>query len=160
MRGFMQKTNGRWRYLFSAGLGVLCYCFIFQCAAASHAVGDIRVTNAVVYVPLGANKNTIALFSLRNNTAQPVAIVKVSSKAITKIELVPATAVAASAPNPWVTLAFQTLVLNPKNQYLQLTGLKTRLATGDELELTLTLSNGKKLTVIAQAKSAYDQRHW
>ena len=120
---------------------------------------DFSVVNAVVYVPLGDSQTTTAFFTFKNNTAKPITITKVASSVIQKIELSPPVSPAADAPNAWTIAAHQTLVLNPTSQHLQLSGLKSSLRTGDELQLELSLSTGKKLLVIAKAKSAFDQTH-
>ncbi len=125
----------------------------------SKALMDVSVTNAVVYVPLGSSNTTTAFFTVHNNTASPITITKVTSKTVKKVVLVPAIPIKADAVNPWLIPAHQVLVLNPAKQYLQLTGLKNSLRTGDELQLDVSLSNGKKLLLIAQAKSAFDQIH-
>jgi copper(I)-binding protein len=128
-------------------------------AAIIKSLSDISVTDAVVYVPLGKSQTTIAFFTLHNNSEVPVAITKVTSRAIKKIVLVPAIPVASDVVNPWLVPGHQTLRLNPANQHLQLTGLKNSLSTGDELHLEVSLSNGKKLLLITRAKSAFDQVH-
>ncbi len=128
-------------------------------ASNNKVLTDISVTNAVVYVPLGRSQTTIAFFTLHNNSAQPIAITKVTSRAVKKIVLVPAIPMAVDAVNPWLILAHETLELKPANQHLELTGLKNSLVTGDELQLDVSLSNGKKLLLIARAKSAFDQIH-
>ncbi|MES2823746.1 MAG: copper chaperone PCu(A)C [Pseudomonadota bacterium] len=126
----------------------------------TQALTDVSVTNAVVYVPLGNSDTTTAVFTLRNHSAHPVTITKVSSRVVKKVVLVPGVIPAkADDANPWLIPARHTLVLNPKKQYLQLTGLKNSLSTGDELQLEVSLSDGKKLLLIAQAKSAFDQNH-
>lgn len=128
--------------------------------ANTKALADVSVTNAVVYVPLGNSDTTTAVFTLRNHSAHPVTITQVNSRAVKKVVLVPAAKPAkADDANPWLIPARHTLVLNPKKQYLQLTGLKNSLSTGDELQLEVSLSDGKKLLLIAQAKSAFDQIH-
>ena len=128
-------------------------------ALNNKALTDISVTNAVIYVPLGNSQTTIAFFTLHNNSTQPIAITKVTSQAVKKIVLVPAIPMAVDTVNPWLILAHETLELKPANQHLQLTGLKNSLVTGDELQLDVSLSNGKKLLLIARAKSAFDQIH-
>lgn len=53
----------------------------------------------------------------------------------------------------------QSVALKSSGQYLQINELKTKLNTGDELQLTVSLSTGKKLQIILVAKSAYDEVH-
>lgn len=129
---------------------------------------DIRVADAIVYVPLASSQSTIAFFTLHNSSRADIAITEVTSAAINKIELVPAAPVQntkksdakyINMENPWLIPAGKKLFLNPKNQYLQLNGLRSSLQTGDELQLEVRLSNGKHLLVIAHAKSAFDQPH-
>jgi copper(I)-binding protein len=112
-----------------------------------------------VYVPLGNSKTTTAFFTIKNNNNEAVSITKISSTTVKKINLVPAVPTKENTPNPWLIPVGQVLVLKPERQYLQLTGLKNSLTTGDELQLEVSLSNGKKLVVIARAKSAFDQIH-
>jgi len=61
--------------------------------------------------------------------------------------------------NVWSIAPGQRLSLVPGRQYLQLDGIKNSISTGDELHFDVSLSNGKALTVIARAKSAFDQIH-
>ena len=167
-------------------LGFMCLYFQSLCTFAADNVinkkllAPINVINAVVYVPLGNTKTTTAFFTIQNGSATDVTIIKVSSPSVKQISLVPiplsasvstrstsskepATEKSASpisdTSNPWTIPADKTLALNPQHQYLQLIGLKNSLTTGDELQLEVSLSNGKKLLVVATAKSEYDQRH-
>lgn len=128
-------------------------------ALDSKTLAPVSVSDAVVYVPLGNSKTTIAFFTIKNNNNEAVSITKISSTAVKKIDLVPAIPKKENTPNPWLIPVGQVLVLKPERQYLQLTGLKNSLSTGDELQLEVSLSNGKKLVVIARAKSAFDQIH-
>ena len=153
-------------------------CLYFQSLQAAavdkKTLAPINILNAVVYVPLGSGQTTTAFFTVQNNSATDVSITKITSPSVKKITLVPeasprvnAKASAASksvsaitdASSLWLIPAGKLLVLDPKHQYIQLTGLKNSLTTGDELQLEISLSNGKKLIVIARAKSAYDQAH-
>ena len=161
-------------------VGIICLYFqSLQLFAADKKVAvpvnptinsSITVTNAVVYVPLGKAQTTTAFFTIQNTGANDVSIIKVASPAVKEISLVPMSARAptekASADssitgtsNPWTIPAGKSLALAPQQQYLQLIGLKNSLTTGDELQLEVSLSNGKKVIVIAKAKSAYDQIH-
>jgi|GEM_PF-686957 len=131
----------------------------------------IRITDAVVYVPLGFSQSTIAFFTLQNKSGVDISITQVTSSTITKIELVPAiprtisqsttkaTVNTIETSNHWLIPAGKTLVLHPNKQYLQLNGLRNSLRTGDELQLEVRLSDGQQLLVVAQAKSAFDQPH-
>jgi copper(I)-binding protein len=159
----MQKPN---HFIKSCIFILFSFQFLSPYAAAlpdkatnTKALTDISVTNAVVYVPLGSSDTTTAFFSLRNNSAHPITITKVTSPAVKKIVLVPAIPIKAEVANPWLIPPQQMLALNSDKQYLQLTGLKNSLSTGDQLQLDLYLSDGKKLLLIAQAKSAFDQIH-
>lgn len=137
--------------------------FLSLCTAAvplnNKVPMGVSVTNAVVYVPLVSNHTTTAFFTLQNNSAHPISITKITSRAVKKIVLIPAIPMKVDAVNPWLVPAHQKLVLNPAKQYLQLTGLKNSLSTGDELQLDVSLSDGKKLLLIAKARSAFDQIH-
>lgn len=112
---------------------------------------DINVTNAFFYVPLGSSKTTMAFFTISNNSNIDISITGVSSEAAKQIRLMPA--------GNLVVPAHQSIALKSSGQYLQINELKTKLSTGDELHLTLSLSNGKKLQLMLLAKSAYDEVH-
>jgi len=134
----------------------------FQCAIAAEntssekkpataLTSDINVTNAFFYVPLGASKATTAFFTISNNSNADVTITGVSSEAAKQIRLMPA--------GTLLVPAHQSVALKASGQYLQINELKTKLSTGDELHLTVSLSNGKKLQLMLLAKSAYDEVH-
>ncbi len=112
---------------------------------------DISVTNAFFYVPLGASKTTMAFFTITNNSNSDISITGVSSSSVKHIQLMP-------EPSLLVP-AHQSVALKASGRYLQINELKTKLSTGDELHLVVSLSNGQKLQLIALAKSAYDQVH-
>ncbi|MES2676298.1 MAG: copper chaperone PCu(A)C [Pseudomonadota bacterium] len=166
-KNYFIKSYSVKSYFIKVCIFILCsFQFLSLCAAALppkatniKALTDVSVTNAIVYVPLGNSDSTTAIFTLRNNSGHPVTITKVTSKSVKKVVLVPAIPAKADAVNPWLISTSHTLVLNSGKQYLQLTGLKNSLSTGDELQLEVSLSDGKKLLLIAQAKSAFDQIH-
>jgi copper(I)-binding protein len=112
---------------------------------------DIRVTNAFFYVPLGNSKTTMAFFTITNNSNTNVSVTGVSSQAAKQLRLMPESTLALPAK--------QSVALKSSGRYVQIDGLKTRLSTGDELHLEVSLSNGQKLQIVALAKSAYDQVH-
>jgi len=124
-------------------------------SGASHAVdartSDINVTNAFFYVPLGASKTTMAFFTITNNSNSDIGITSVSSDAARQIRLMP--------ESNLLIPAHQSVALKSSGRYIQINDLKTRLSTGDELHLVISLSNGQKLRLVALAKSAYDQVH-
>ena len=120
-------------------------------ASAKKEFLDIRVTNAFIYVPLGASKTTTGFFTIDNRSASGITITGISSNFAKQIKLMPKPTV--------VVPAHDSLTLNPKGSFLQINDLKSKLSTGDELHLTVSLSNGQKLQIIAVAKSAYDQIH-
>lgn len=140
-------------------LGIFLCQSSVVCALDTKQLAPIVVIDAVVYVPLGKSQTTQAFFVIKNNSANDISITGASSAQIKKIELVPAPPKSATDANPWQISAHQTLSLKADKQYLRLSGLKNSLTTGDELQLEVTLSNGKKLLVIAKAKSAFDQLH-
>lgn len=112
---------------------------------------NIKVTDAFFYVPLGASKTTMAFFTITNYSATSVSVIGISSQAAKQLRLMPEGALELPAK--------QTVALKSSGRYVQINDLKTRLSTGDELHLEVSLSNGQKLQVIALAKSAYDQVH-
>jgi len=112
---------------------------------------DIRVTDAFFYVPLGASKTTMAFFTITNYSNVNLSVTGVSSQAAKQVRLLPENTLALPAK--------QSVALKSSGRYVQINELKTRLSTGDELHLEVSLSNGHKLHVIALAKSAYDQVH-
>lgn len=112
---------------------------------------DINVTNAFFYVPLGASKTTMAFFTISNNSNTDITITGVSSQAAKQIRLMPA--------GTLLVPAHQSVALKSSGQYIQINELKSKLSTGDELHLTVSLSNGKKLQLMLVAKSAYDEIH-
>ncbi len=112
---------------------------------------DIRVTNAFFYVPLGASKTTMAFFTITNNSNTNVSVTGMSSQAAKQLRLMPESTL--------VLPAKQSVALKSSGRYVQINELKTRLSTGDELHLELSLSNGQTLHIVAVAKSAYDQVH-
>ena len=120
-------------------------------APAKNESLDIRVTNAFIYVPLGASKTTTGFFTIDNRSASDISITGISSNFAKQIKLMPKEVV--------IIPAHESLALKPKGSFLQVNDLKSRLSTGDELHLTVSLSNGQKLHIIAVAKSAYDQTH-
>jgi copper(I)-binding protein len=112
---------------------------------------NIKVTNAFFYVPLGTSKTTMAFFTITNNSNTNVSVTGVSSQAAKQLRLMPESILTLPAK--------QSVALKSSGRYVQINDLKTRLSTGDELHLEVSLSNGQKLNVIAVAKSAYDQMH-
>jgi|GEM_PF-2787351 len=120
---------------------------------------SVKVFDAYVYVPLGKSQETEAFFTLQNNSASALNIVKVTSPQVKTIEFLPAKTTRENVADVWQLRAGQRLVLQPKQQYLRLKGLKNSLTTGDELQLEISLSNGQRIPLIARAKSAFDQRH-
>lgn len=137
-------------------------------------LSPINIVDAVVYAPLGTSQTTTAFFTLKNAGNSDISIVKVTSPQVKKITLVPASIkplqvksseaqkndpIADTVLDAWKIPAGKTLVLTPGRQYLQLNGLKNSLTTGDELQLEVSLNNGKTLIVLAKVKSAYDQHH-
>jgi copper(I)-binding protein len=114
-------------------------------------VSDINVTNAFFYVPLGASKTTMAFFTITNNSNSDISIMGVSSSSAKQIQLMP--------EGTLLIPAHQSVALKSSGRYLQINDLKTKLSTGDELHLVVSLSNGQKLQLVALAKSAYDQVH-
>ena len=112
---------------------------------------EIRVTNAFFYVPLGNSKATMAFFTITNNSNTDVSVTGVSSQAAKQLRLMPESSLALPA--------HQSVALKASGRYVQINDLKTRLSTGDELHLEVSLSNGQKLPIIAVAQSAYDQVH-
>jgi len=136
--------------------------FYFQSALASESDAknstsakkeslDIRVTNAFIYAPLGASKTTTGFFTIDNRSASDITITGISSNFAKQIKLMPKSAL--------VVPAHESVTLKPKGAFLQINDLKSRLSTGDELHLSISLSNGQKLHIIAVVKSAYDQTH-
>ncbi len=115
------------------------------------STSDINVTNAFFYVPLGASKTTMAFFTISNNTNSDFSITSVSSSLAKQIRLMPS--------GTLLIPAHQSVALKSSGQYLQINELKTKLSTGDELQLTVSLSNGRKLQLVLVAKSAYDEVH-
>ncbi len=112
---------------------------------------DVRVTKAIVYVPLGTSKTTTGFFTIDNRSASDITITEVTSNFARQIKLMP-------RPNLTVP-AHESVTLTPKGSFLQINDLKAKLNTGDELQLSVSLSNGQRLQIIAVAKSAYDQTH-
>jgi copper(I)-binding protein len=112
---------------------------------------DVRVINAFFYVPLGSSKSTMVFFTITNYSNTNLSVTGVSSQAAKQVRLMP--------ENSWALPAKQSLVLKSSGRYVQITDLKTRLSTGDELHLEVSLSNGQTLHIVALAKSAYDQVH-
>lgn len=112
---------------------------------------DIRATDAFFYVPLGASKTTMAFFTITNYSNINVNVTGVSSQVAKQVRLMPESTL--------VLPAKQSVALKSSGRYVQINELKTRLSTGDELHLEVSLSNGQKLHIVAVAKSAYDQVH-
>ena len=112
---------------------------------------DIRVTDAFFYVPLGTSKTTMAFFTITNYSNINLTVTGVSSQAAKQVRLLPESTLALPAK--------QSVALKSSGRYVQINELKTRLSTGDELHLEVSLSNGQKLHIVALAKSAYDQVH-
>ncbi len=141
---------------------ILLMVLSLQCAMAAENVKpekkpaatlttDINVINAFFYVPLGNSKTTMAFFTISNNSNADITITGVSSQAAKQIRLMPA--------GTLLVPAHQSVALKSSGQYLQINELKSKLSTGDELHLTVSLSNGKKLQLMLVAKSAYDEVH-
>jgi copper(I)-binding protein len=119
--------------------------------AADIRLVDINITNAFFYVPLPGSKTTMAFFTITNNSNTDVTITSVSSPAAKQLRLMPDSSL--------LVPAHQSVALKASGRYLQINELKTKLSTGDELQLTVSLSTGKHLQILAVAKSAYDQLH-
>lgn len=126
--------------------------FVAQLAVASGVQqSGLSVTNAFFYVPLGTSKESMAFFTLTNNTNTDIRVTGVKSTAAQQVVLM---------PEPTLLVpAHQSVALKASGRYLKINGLKNRLTTGDELHLVLSLSNGRNMVVVALAKSAYDQTH-
>jgi copper(I)-binding protein len=124
---------------------------VAQVSSAKKEALDIKVTNAFFYLPLGASKTTMAFFTITNNSNTNVNVTGVSSQAAKQLRLMPESTL--------VLPAKQSVALKSSGSHVQINDLKTRLSTGDELHLEVSLSNGQRLHVIALAKSAYDQVH-
>jgi len=120
-------------------------------APSKKEILDVRVTKAIVYVPLGASKSTTGFFTIDNRSASDINVTEVTSSFAKQIKLMP-------RPN-LVVPAHESFTLKPNGSFLQINDLKTKLNTGDELQLSVSLSNGQRLQIIAVAKSAYDQTH-
>mgnify|MGYP003554385187 CR=1 FL=1 len=112
---------------------------------------DIRVTDAFFYVPLGTSKTTMAFFTITNYSSVNLSVTGVSSPAAKQVRLMPESTLALPAK--------QSVALKSSGRYVQINELKTRLSTGDELYVDVSLSNGQTLHIVAVAKSAYDQVH-
>lgn len=112
---------------------------------------DIRVTDAFFYVPLRASKTTMAFFTITNYSNINLSVTGVSSQAAKQVRFMPESTLALPAQ--------QSVALKSSGRYVQINELTTRLSTGDELHLEVSLSNGQKLHIVALAKSAYDQVH-
>ncbi len=112
---------------------------------------DIRVTDAFFYVPLGTSKTTMAFFTITNYSTINLNVTGVSSQAAKQVRFMPESTLALPAK--------QSVALKSSGRYVRINELKTRLSTGDELHLEVSLSNGQKLYIVALAKSAYDQVH-
>lgn len=127
------------------------YPATFAADAIKKEALDVRVINAFFYVPLGSSKSTMVFFTITNYSNTNLSVTGVSSQAARQVRLMP--------ENSWPLPAKQSLVLKSSGRYVQITDLKTRLSTGDELHLEVSLNNGQKLQIVALAKSAYDQVH-
>lgn len=139
-------------YLFKClGLVVIIFSSVQPALAADVRLSDINITNAFFYVPLGTSKSTMAFFTITNNSNSDISIMGVSSSSAKQIRLMPESTV--------LIPAHQSVALKSSGRYLQINDLKTKLSTGDELHLVVSLGNGQKLQLIALAKSAYDQVH-
>lgn len=132
-------------------LAMMIFCGVQSVCAADVHASEIKVTNAFFYVPLGASKTTMAFFTITNNSNNDISITAVSSNAAKQVQLMPESSL--------LIPAHQSVALKSSGRYLQINDLKTKLSTGDELQLVVSLSNGQKLQLIALAKSAYDQVH-
>jgi copper(I)-binding protein len=133
---------------------VLALSIFFSAHSAmvsSSRASDISITNAFFFVPLGNSKATMAFFTITNNSNSDIAITGVGSNSAQQIQLMPESTL--------LIPAHQSVALKSSGRYLQINDLKTKLSTGDELHLVVSLSNGQKLPLIALAKSAYDQAH-
>lgn len=132
----------------------LTFVFFFSTnlsLAATTSPTDFSVTNAFFYVPLGTSKTTMAFFTITNYMNNEVRITGVTSGAAKQIFLM---------PDPVLLIpAHQSVALKSSGRYLQINELKGKLNTGDELHLTVSLSNGRSIEVVALAKSTYDQMH-
>ena len=127
-----------------------------QTSNLAQRLSPVSISDAFVYVPVGKADTTQAFFTLQNNSQQQVVITRVTSSAAKKIALI---STGGNVLNVWSVAPGQRLTLMPGRQYLQLEGIKSSIVTGDELHFDVSLSNGKTLTVIAKAKSAFDQIH-
>jgi len=129
----------------------IIFSIVQPAIAADSRTSDINVTNAFFYVPLGTSKSTMGFFTVTNNSNSDISITGVSSSSAKQIRLMPEATL--------LIPAHQSVALKSSGRYLQINDLKTKLSTGDELHLVISLSNGQKLQLVALAKSAYDQVH-
>lgn len=125
--------------------------FFVHSTATFAAVPEINVTNAFFYVPIVGSKTTMAFFTISNNSNEDIKITGISSGAARQVRLMP--------ENTLLIPAHHSITLKGSGRYVQVIEPKGRLTTGDELHLVVSLSNGKRLQVIALAKSAYDEVH-
>jgi len=124
-----------------------------QQQANEKKVAAIAASNATVILPLGQSRDTTLVFTLKNNSAQPLSLTSITSSQVQKIQWVP-------APSSFWTMApHQQLTLDGKAHYIQLIGLKQSISSGDELLFELGFSDGSHLLLVAKARSAYDQVH-
>lgn len=144
----MPRVNDLVKYFV---LVMMIFCGVQSVCAEPARASEIKVTNAFFYVPLGASKTTMAFFTITNNSNNDISITAVSSNAAKQVQLMPESSL--------LIPAHQSVALKSSGRYLQINDLKTKLSTGDELQLVVSLSNGQKLQLIALAKSAYDQVH-
>ena len=112
----------------------------------------VRISTARVEPANGADAR--AYLVVENGTMYEVYLVAASSEAAAKVELMRA-APDKSAPAPAAEIAvpaFDRLEMSPDGTFLQLTGLKQPLKSGDSVTIALTTDAGETLTAAAIVK--------
>lgn len=111
----------------------------------------VRISTARVEPAAGATAR--AYLVVENGTMYEVYLVAASSEAAAKVELMRTAADKSdSAPTPAAEIAvpaFDRLEMSPDSTFLQLTGLKQPLKSGESVTIVLTTDAGETLTAAA-----------
>jgi copper(I)-binding protein len=145
------------KFLKSLMISIL-FVAISDCVFAD-AAASVQVSRATIFVPLGKAKTTDGLLTLKNIGKEDLSLIKITSPYAKQVVLNFSSKDPVLTKRAWTLAANQTLNLELGKQFLTFDKIKYQISTGDEVELSLWFSDGRKLVIMAKVKSAYDLKH-
>lgn len=132
-------------------------------ASDAMLANEVSVSGAYINVPLPGTQSTAAYFTLRNTSASDIALIAVHSDVAERIELhshIHADGMMKMRRVEQVVIPAQSTVMFKSGAYhVMMFDLQASIRTGQQVDLVLEFSNGKKLLAVAQVKSLFDAPH-